>query len=215
MRSGFSTIAARAGAVLLLSGLALASWGRPGVGSPLDTGTCQLPRPAGLEDRAASGDSDAQYRLGLLHWESGCDASASASGMAWLTRAAEAGHPAAAHYVGAMHIGGPDWMKAQHYLGIAARAGHMVAQHDLGILILVRARSLDDREQGLYWMGAAAGQGDGFSAAAIGMIHERGMHGVQRDECLALDWYESAEALGFWDLHDHHEALRAQSVNRC
>ena len=202
----------------LLSILLLLATTGPGPASSTDIDNCALPATGALETRAESGDRESQYRLGRAQWESGCEGSA-ASALVWLTRAAEAGHPNAAHFLGSMHLGAAqkrqDWYKAQYFLGIAARAGHVAAQHDLGVLILLQARGNDDRDLGLYWMGAAAGQGDGFSAAAIGMIHERGLHGVQSDRCLALDWYAAAEELGFRDLLDHHRSLRMRSRDLC
>jgi len=124
---------------------------------------------------------------------------------------ANAGHTEAQLHLGGLLVDGvcgtadPD--TGLMWITRSARSGHIRAQHELGVLLLLDAADDTDRREGLYWLGLAAGHGDGFSATALGMIHERGMHGVASDVCLALDWYEAGLLLGFDTLADHYRTL--------
>lgn len=117
-----------------------------------------------------------------------------------LEAAARQGDPQAAFVLGGLYetgqLVGPSLYIAEQFYRLAAETGHTQAQHHLGMNLLGDEQSAAEIEEGLYWLGAAANQGDGFSAAVIGLLHARGLHGVAKDTCLALAWYEASELLG-------------------
>lgn len=157
--------------------------------------------PAHAVEAAERGDPSAQAKVGAFLVDGVCGRGPStvAAGIAWLERAAAQGDVDAAARLGLLHdlgeTGARDEASALHFYRRAAEAGHVAAQHRLGIL-LVHKGGLAAREEGLYWLGSAASAGDGAAAAALGLMHARGLHGVQRNACLALDWYEASDLLG-------------------
>ncbi|MEL7203906.1 MAG: hypothetical protein AAGL19_07045 [Pseudomonadota bacterium] len=116
-------------------------------------------------------------------------------GLRWLHSAADTEHLGAAISLAmAYHMGdviAADTERAITFYRQAAEAEIVDAQHTLGLLLISSDRP-ENQEEGLFWLGAAASQGDGVSAAFLGMLHDKGMHGVDADECLALDWYEAS-----------------------
>lgn len=138
----------------------------------------------------------------------------SASVQAALLESAQSGHEGAQYYVGAMLFDGicgdMDEAAGLAWMLQAAERGLVDAQHDYGRLSLVSATTDREREEALYWLGAAAGEGDALSALALAHLHETGMHGLDRNICLALDWYAAGEALGNADFADHARGLKAQ-----
>ncbi|MEM6712434.1 MAG: tetratricopeptide repeat protein [Pseudomonadota bacterium] len=132
-----------------------------------------------------------------------------------LIKSAEEGHEGAQYYVGAMLFDGMcgEMDEAEGLIWIlqAAERGLIDAQHDYGRLSLESATTQEQRYRALYWLGAAAGQGDALSALTLARMHEAGLHGLDQNICLALDWYAAGEALGNDDLIDHAQSLRATS----
>ncbi|MEM1129209.1 MAG: tetratricopeptide repeat protein [Pseudomonadota bacterium] len=152
-------------------------------------------------DAAESGNVEAQAAIGafLVDGPCGGDRPAVLEGVRWLEKASDLGHAKAALRLGAMYDFGegissdPD-RAALHY-GRAANAGMMEAQHRYG-MILVSGGDAAKQAEGLFWLGAAANQGDSLAAAAVGLMHARGLHGIVRDGCLALLWFDASEEMG-------------------
>lgn len=150
---------------------------------------------------AAAGNAQAQAAVGevLLAGFCGATPAVFAEGLGWLERAAEQGHAAAAARLALAHERGegvrPDVDRAVALYRRAAAGGHVPAKQRLGLL-LVSAGEDAARAEGLYWLGVAASGGDGAAAAALGLIHAEGLHGVARDVCLALDWFEASALIG-------------------
>jgi TPR repeat protein len=159
-----------------------------------------------LPTSASAGvEGDAETRLGNL--DPICNPSAQRA----LRTMAEDGDEDAQYYIATLLFGGicgeRDEGAALVWMLGAARRGLVDAQHDYGRLMLAKATSDQERAEALYWLGAAAGQGDALSALVLGRLHETGMHGVEANACLALDWYHAGEALGSTDLVAHAERL--------
>ncbi|MBV6657431.1 MAG: sel1 repeat family protein, partial [Devosiaceae bacterium] len=100
----------------------------------------------------------------------------SASVQEQLIEYAEDGHEGAQYYVGALLFDGIcgelDEAQGLAWILAAAERGLIDAQHDYGRLSLVNASTQDQRFEALYWLGAAAGQGDALSALALAHLHE-------------------------------------------
>lgn len=146
---------------------------------------------------AETGNIDAQVIVGhsIVSGECGASDELLQRGLRWLHAAAETQHLGAIVSLAlAYHVGdviSSDEKLAITYYRQAAEAEIVDAQHTLGIL-LISSGTPENRDEGFFWLGAAASQGDGVSAAYLRMLHEKGMHGVASDECLALDWYEAS-----------------------
>lgn len=136
-----------------------------------------------------------------------------------LERAAGAGDAEAAFQLGVLYASGThvtaDPLRAEALLRQAAGDDHVEAQHRLGLFLLGDGAAEDRIFEGLFWLGAAAERGDAFAAVVLGMLHERGMHGVRQSLCLAVDWYEVGELMGVMAPPHHLEALRAESAANC
>lgn len=136
-----------------------------------------------------------------------------------LARAAAQGDPEAAFRLGALFASGThlakDLARAEELWRRAAERDHVQAQHHLGLIMLGDDETNQRVDEGLAWLGAAAAQGDALSAIVLGMLHERGLHGVRRNVCLALDWYEAGELLGGRGPPQYVAALKANHAAAC
>ena len=153
--------------------------------------------PRDVWDSAKAGNLDAQVVAAhaIVQLECGTSPELLAQGMTWLNRAIEQGHLGASVSMAMLyHLGGavePGLEKAVTFYRHAAEGNVVDAQHTLGVL-LVSNGDPEDRDEGLYWLGAAAGLGDGVSAAFLGILHAEGLHGIESNSSLALDWYEAS-----------------------
>lgn len=171
----------------------------PAIAAPTPTdGTVTCPSlPAHAMDAARARNVDAMAIVGdvLISGSCGDDATTIADGIGWLQQAAALGHSGAHLRLGLhYHQAGStreDTSRAIFHFRIAALDGWMVVYQRLGLLLLSEGTSASDQEEGLFWLGSAASQGDATAAVAIGLIYARGLHGVPNDACLALDWYEA------------------------
>ena len=161
---------------------------------------CQAAIPDAVWDAALAGNTRAKATVGqiILSQQCGRGPDAIQLGLSWLVDAVEEGHVGAAVALAIAYHDGDivpqSRTKAVGYYRRAAEADQIDAQHTLGVL-LVSSGQPDEQDEGLYWLGAAAGQGDGMSAAFTGMLYAQGLHGVPQDTCLALDWYEASALL--------------------
>lgn len=121
-----------------------------------------------LEKAAAAGHPEGQYRLGCAYGQLGNDkpplsprtspgAPKHRLAVYWLSLAAEQGHAGAsyalAHVFRNRNFSGYSVDASDAALAKAARLGHPLAQYEFGRLLLRRrARSLDHRIEGSYWL---------------------------------------------------------------
>lgn len=134
---------------------------------------------------------------------------------------AEAGDPEAAHMVGMLYATGNHMpalpRTAFRYLHMAASGNHRPAQRDLGLFLLQTGEpSIGSVEDGLHWLAIAASAGDAWAAVTLGMLHERGMHDVPQDLCLALLWYDAGREMGLEPPEGYiEERLRTPAGQAC
>ncbi|MEM7023107.1 MAG: tetratricopeptide repeat protein [Pseudomonadota bacterium] len=142
-----------------------------------------------------------------------------AAALEGLAHAAERGDPEAAYLMGRLHASGThtakDPARAEAFLRRAAEHDHVEAQHHLGLLLLGDNETDDRVNEGLAWLGAAASQGDALSAVVLGVLHERGIHGVRRNTCLAVYWYEAGEELGLSAPKGRLSYLKKREIDTC
>ncbi|MEM8857309.1 MAG: tetratricopeptide repeat protein [Chloroflexota bacterium] len=164
-------------------------------------------------------NSDAVYNFALQFVDQNCSEHKIVAAVKLMEFVADEGHLEASHTLGLIYYNGEivpaDIDKSFKYFQVAAEAGNLQSQHELGIIMLKEAKSEDDRNLALYWLGRAAYQNDGFSAYVLGMIHQTGYHGVPKDKCLALDWYDCARIMGFSDHAGLHKKLHSEYSHEC
>ena len=152
-----------------------------------------------IERKAEAGDQDAQYYLHRILSDESCSQQEQQEALNWLERAATSGHPEAAFQLGIRYVTGfdvvEDLVRGLALMETAAIAGHREAQFQYAMIMLGSASSREHREIGLYWLGAAASQGDTKAALTLGHIYAGGLHGVSKETCWATDWFDAAFSL--------------------
>lgn len=120
-----------------------------------------------LEPLAASGEAQAQLRLGLLYYHGHGVRESDALALQWFERAARQGLAEAQFHLGNMYAYGlvppaaeadADRLAALWYFE-AARQGHAAAQYSLGILFLTGSGVQQDPAEARKWIERAAAQG--------------------------------------------------------
>jgi len=148
----------------------------------------------------------ATERPGGVTGPSDCDQPSRIAADRWLDANAELPQPDAYFEIGMrleVGYGVPiDKMLAFDFLHAAAVGGHTEAQHHVGIRFLHAGPDAEILENGLFWLGSAAGEGHALSALILGYLAERGSFGVPEDDCLALAWYEASAHMGMAEGHD-------------
>ena len=164
-------------------------------------------------------EPSAQFRLANTLYDRNCGEEALGMIHRLLENAAFAGHAEAA-YVAARIVLEREQTNgltahAIELLEIAAAQNHVPAQHLAGMLKLAHARDAAERQQGLTWLVTAAHHDGGLSALSLGMIYERGLHGVVADVCLAIKWYDVAEASGMVLGARKANQIRNEHLDQC
>ena len=148
---------------------------------------------------AEAGDPEAQFQLSQLLSRAICEGSDLAFGLDWLHAAAAQDHGDASLILGIRYVTGldvpEDINRGLDLMEVAASTGHLEAQFQYGMLLLDQSQSDVHRDRALYWLGAAASQGETRAALTLGHVYARGLHGVQRQGCWATDWFEAATLL--------------------
>ncbi|MEM9473119.1 MAG: tetratricopeptide repeat protein [Pseudomonadota bacterium] len=169
-----------------------------------------------IQKNAEAGDAEAQFVIAQLLASGHCMPLSMGDALNWLERAAKAGHLEAAYQLSVHFVTEKDEeSRAIPFLRTAAQAGHSQAQHLLGLILLGPDAAPEQQQQGLYWLGSAASEDSGFSALVLGQLHERGMLGVPRNVCLALDWYEASHLTGSPDAAGYSKRLLSKIDREC
>lgn len=154
-----------------------------------------------LRQAADRGDQAAQTEFAELLIHGACERPDTIAAIDYLKRAADSGDAQAAYALGEIYfMANTDADTLEHarlFFKQAAETGHVEAKHRLGLSVLLLAKDDAERFLGLAHLGEAASAGHGLSAASLAAMHELGLHGVQSDPCVALDWYRAAEMIGF------------------
>jgi TPR repeat protein len=120
-----------------------------------------------LDPPANQSNSEAQFRVGIMHYHGKGVPESEKQGVYWLRKAAEQGHTEAMFELGNAYLLGHDAAKlvrdpdreAALWYFRAASAGHAEAQYQLGLLFLAGKGVVDSRKEAIKWFRKAAAQG--------------------------------------------------------
>ena len=104
--------------------------------------------------------------------------------------------------------------RALDLLRAAAEGDLAEAQHHLGIAMMTSVNA-EERAVGLYWLGAAASGGHALSAVLMGHLYENGEAGVERDLCVAFDFYVVGAEMGLHPPEGHVEKMLSRRDEPC
>ncbi|MBI4985815.1 MAG: sel1 repeat family protein [Rhodocyclales bacterium] len=131
-----------------------------------------------LTPLANQSNSQAQFRLGMMHYHGQGVPEDEKLAVYWLRKAAAQGHTEAMFELGNAFLLGheaaklvpdPDREAALWYFQ-AASAGHAEAQYHLGLLFLAGKGVIESRKEALSWFRKAAAQDHGEAKRAIGRV---------------------------------------------
>ena len=155
---------------------------------------------AALSRLAASGDTDAAFRLGYRLAFCRATESRNPKGAVrqWLA-AARAGHIRAKFYLGTAydfgHGVGKSPRLAMRWYAAAAKGGHSEAQYNLALGFRDGIGVSRDLRKAARWLRAAAEQGNSDAQSDLGYCFHEGI-GARRDLKTAARWYSKAVELG-------------------
>ena len=151
------------------------------------------------EKAANSGDSDAQFGLGLMyHYGEGIPQDFEKA-FYWYEKAANLGDADAQNNLGYMYfygVGVPqDYEKALYWYEKSANAGHDLAQYTLGLMYEEGLGVVQDYKKALYWYEKSANAGHDWAQKNLGDMYYNGK-GAPQDYKKALYWYEKSANAG-------------------
>lgn len=127
---------------------------------------------------ANSGNTLAQYRLGMLHYQGDGVPEDEKQAVFWWKKAAAQGHVESMFQLGSAYLFGvqaartvadPDREAASWYFQ-AASAGHAEAQYHLGLLFLAGKGVVESHPEAIRWMKKAAAQGHVGAQRALSSV---------------------------------------------
>ncbi|MEQ8667115.1 MAG: tetratricopeptide repeat protein [Rhodospirillales bacterium] len=152
------------------------------------------------EPLAASGNSDAQFFIGLLYYKGLGVQQDHAEARGYFQSAYEDGNAEAAFMLGTMyHLGrgGPaDSLTALKILTYASDSGMTAATFSIGMMYLVGDGVEKNRSEGRRLVLKAAGEGFSMAELTLGVAHLFGDYGFPQDEAVAKDWFCRAGEVG-------------------
>ena len=131
-----------------------------------------------LAPLANQSNSQAQFRVGMMHYHGQGVPEDEKLAVYWLKKAAAQGHIDAMSELGNAYLLGhqaallvpdPDREAALWYFQ-AASAGHAEAQYHLGLLFLAGKGVVDNRKEAMNWFKKAAAQGHAEAKRAVGRV---------------------------------------------
>lgn len=145
-----------------------------------------------LEQSAAKGNAQAQYRLGLLHANGDGVPLNYVKAAEWLTAAAEQDVSEAQRLLAWLYANGygveQDYTQARHWFTRAAEAGDAKAQYSLGFMYQTGYyETTPDSREMLKWFQRSADQGNASAQLALGKLLAEGKRVAQNDEA-AFQW---------------------------
>lgn len=156
-------------------------------------------------NQAEQGDSNAQYRLGLIYQNGYGDIKNIEKAIGWYQKAAKQGNMEAQSKLGYIYKVGcgisENYKKAVKYLQKAAVQGHIEAQYMLGIMYKNGWGIDKDDREAVTWYTRAAVQGHIEAQCKLGYIYKSGS-GVCEDYEKAAKWYQKAADQGNKDAND-------------
>ena len=153
-----------------------------------------------LQQRAESGDSDAQYDLAMRYWEGKEGAPKNDSkAFYWVKKAAEQGDAYAQSWVGYFYENGygtaRDFGEAAYWYRRSADQGNRFSQNNLGECYYYGRGVERNYEKAASWYKKAADQEFPSACYNLGWCYENG-EGVASNRSLAISYYRKAAASG-------------------
>ena len=163
-----------------------------------------------LRPLAEQGNSDAQYRLGILYRFSLGVPKSLPEYERWIREAARQGHGKAQEEMGFMYALGRgvyrDLSQAAFWFHKAALQGRPESQYLLAVALINGEGGPRDRKQGLMWLRKAALAGNFDAQYLLGRLYLRGVC-VQKDIVMAHVWYSFAARDYYGEYHKDRDAL--------
>lgn len=165
-----------------------------------------------MEAKAAKGDADAMFRLGVAY-QNGLDVERSrATAMAWYRRAADAGHTGAMNNLGSSLSNSSDTAVCREGVALlerAALAGDSSAMFNLSSMYGTGSALPLDRGEQQRWLLKSGEAGHPSAMLYLGLAFETGRDGVVKDRDKAIYWYrKAAEHNDDWRRQAALDALR-------
>ena len=153
-----------------------------------------------LQQRAESGDSDAQYDLAMRYWEGKEGAPKDDSkAFYWTKKAAEQGNAYAQSWVGYFYENAygtaRDFGEAAYWYRRSADQGNRFSQNNLGECYYYGRGVERSYEKAVLWYKKAADQEFPSACYNLGWCYENG-EGVASNRSLAISYYRKAAASG-------------------
>ena len=144
---------------------------------------------------AESGDSKAQFRLGVMYDNGEGVAQDYGEALKWYRKAAEQGNTTAQFNLGLMYARGEgtlqDDKEAVKWYRKAAEQGNATAQFNLGVMYTNGEGVPQDYKEAVKWYRRAAEQGYASAQLNLGVMYANG-EGVVQDYVTAHVWYNLA-----------------------
>lgn len=154
---------------------------------------CSVPL-AGLRAAAFAGDTEKQYRLGVMY-SMGIDLPKDRNKAAyWFEKAADSGHVSSAYLLASIYME-TDKNKAAKWLHTAAEKGYAPAQKNLGEMYVEGMGVTKDPQKGIFWLKKAAAQNSAGAIYALGRIYQTGDKGIRNEE-EAEKWWTAGADIG-------------------
>ena len=148
-----------------------------------------------LQQRAASGDADAQCGLGRQFEFALGVPQDNRQAVLWLQKSAEQGNITAMVELGVVFDKMQDYTQALIWYRRAADQGNARAEFNLGLAYQDGESVPKDIAQAIAWYRKAADHGDAIAQSQLGVAYEQGT-GVPQDYLQAADWYRKAAEQG-------------------
>jgi TPR repeat protein len=149
-----------------------------------------------LQERAATGDADAQCGLGKQYEFALGVPKDNKQAALWLQKSAEQGNVIAQVELGVVLDKVPDYAQALIWYRKAAEQGNARAEYNLGLVYQNGESVPKDIVQAIAWYRKAADQGDMVAQTNLAVIYDQGAD-VPQDYIQAAYWYRKAAELGF------------------
>ena len=166
-----------------------------------------------LKHLAEVNDAEAMVELGLMLASDEENTPDPTTAYDWYVKAAELGHPEGAFQAGqvlATGIGAPtDLVKAVEYYTEAAEAGHPLAMAMLGQCYQQGEGVEQNEATAADWYRRGGDAGEPACWAQLGDCYENGT-GVEKDLNEALELYERANEMGFEEVQEAIDRVKAQ-----
>lgn len=148
---------------------------------------------------ADMGNTDAQYRLGMMYFVGQGVSENNEIAAQWFKRSAESGNAEAQHMLGLLYNLGigveENTSVAAKYYRMAAEQGNSDAQCQLGNLYLEGVGVEQNYGEALWLYHQSAAQGNSSAEYKIGSLYSSGL-GVPEDKAEAVEWYRKAAEKG-------------------